>query len=64
MLIGVEGEGAISLIGHGPYARGFYSVVFDNVKELKVFVEEKKSFLSKEQYQWINWVADKKILEK
>lgn len=57
MLIGVEGKGAVSLIGHGPYARGFYSVVFNNEKEMLVFVEEKKEVLTPEQYEWIQWVV-------
>lgn len=57
MLIGVEGKGAVSLIGHGPYAKGFYSVVFNNEKEMLVFVEEKKEVLTPEQYEWIQWVV-------
>ncbi|MCP4118386.1 MAG: hypothetical protein GY737_23925 [Desulfobacteraceae bacterium] len=57
MLIGVEGKGAISLIGHGPYAKGFYSVVFDTTQELLTFVDEKKEALTNEQYEWIQWVA-------
>ncbi|MEA1967428.1 MAG: hypothetical protein U9N77_04335 [Thermodesulfobacteriota bacterium] len=61
MLIGVEGKGAISLIGHGPYAKGFYSVVFNNKKKLKTFVKQKKKFLSNEQLQWVNWVINEKI---
>jgi hypothetical protein len=61
MLIGVEGKGAISLIGHGPYAKGFYSVVFDTTKELLTFVSEKKEVLTNEQYAWIQWVAKKNL---
>lgn len=61
MLIGVEGKGAISLIGHGPYAKGFYSVVFDNQKDLLTFVENKKEVLTNEQYEWIQWVAKKNL---
>jgi len=61
MLIGVEGKGAVSLIGHGPYAKGFYSVVFKNAKELLTFVDEKKEVLTKEQYEWIQWVANKNL---
>lgn len=61
MLIGVEGKGAISLIGHGPYAKGFYSVVFNNVKELITFVDDKKEVLTKQQYEWIQWVANENL---
>ena len=61
MLIGVEGKGAISLIGHGPYAKGFYSVVFNTKKELLTFVEGKKDLLSKKQLEWIHWVAENKL---
>ncbi|MFO7838283.1 MAG: hypothetical protein R6X08_02135 [Desulfosalsimonadaceae bacterium] len=61
MLIGVEGQGAISLIGHGPYAKGFYSVVFDTKKELLAFVEKKRDMLSDAQYEWIQWVVEEKL---
>lgn len=58
MLIGVENGKAISLIGHGPYAQGFYSIVFDDVKSLKEFINEKQDYFTEEQYKWINWVAN------
>ena len=58
MLIGVENGKAISLIGHGPYAKGFYSVVFDDVKSLKAFINENQANFTEQQYTWINWVAD------
>lgn len=61
MLIGVEGQGAISLIGHGPYAKGFYSVVFDTKEELLAFVEKKRDMLSDAQYEWIQWVVKEKL---
>ncbi len=61
MMIGVEGKGAISLIGHGPYAKGFYSVVFDTKKELLAFVEKKKQVLTPKQYKWIHWVVQEKL---
>lgn len=63
MLIGVEGKGAISLIGHGPYAKGFYSMVFNNEKELMEFVDQKENRknLSEEQYDWIKRIATEKI---
>ena len=61
MLIGVEGKGAVSLIGHGPYAKGFYSVVFNNEKEMLAFVEEKKEVLTPAQYEWIQWVVREKL---
>jgi len=63
LLIGVEGGKSISLIGHGPYAKGFYSVVFHDIKSLKEFVELKKDHFTSTQYQWIYWVLDKKITQ-
>ena len=49
IMVGVEGDGAISLIGHGPYAKGFYSVVFDNSESLLAFISEKKKNFSSAQ---------------
>ncbi|MBU0993658.1 MAG: hypothetical protein KJ737_14270 [Proteobacteria bacterium] len=60
-MVGVEGNGAISLIGHGPYAKGFYSVVFDNSESLKAFIDNKKNNFSDAQYQWLTWVAENKL---
>jgi type II secretion system (T2SS) protein E len=64
MMIGIEGSGAISLLGHGPYAKGFYSVVFDSPKSLQDFVTEKKDKFSASQFKWINRVIDNKLLKK
>jgi len=61
MMVGVEGQGAISLIGHGPYAKGFYSVVFDTRQELLAFVEKKRQVLTPKQYKWIHWVVREKL---
>ena len=60
-MVGVEGSGAISLIGHGPYAKGFYSVVFDNPESLKAFIDQKKTFFTDVQYQWLSWVAENRL---
>ncbi|MBF0120879.1 MAG: hypothetical protein HQK79_18785 [Desulfobacterales bacterium] len=64
IMVGVEGEGVISLIGHGPFARGFYSVVFNNPGELKTFIEGKKSNFTEKQYNWLLWVSDERLTKK
>ncbi len=63
-MIGVEGDGAISLIGHGPYAKGFYSVVFDNSESLLAFIGQKKNNFSDAQYNWLTWVAENRLKKK
>lgn len=61
MMVGVEGDGAISLIGHGPYAKGFYSVVFDNSESLLAFISQKKKNFTDAQFSWLTWVAENRL---
>jgi hypothetical protein len=60
-MVGVEGDGAISLIGHGPYAKGFYSVVFDNSESLLAFITQKKKNFTGSQFNWLTWVAENRL---
>lgn len=60
-MVGVEGNGAISLIGHGPYAKGFYSVVFEDGESLKAFIDREKNKFTDAQYQWLVWIAGNRL---
>lgn len=56
LIVGVDGKGKISLLGHGAYAKGFYYVTFSSSKSLQSFLEQKKKNFSEKQYDWLNWV--------
>lgn len=61
LMIDHDANGKISLLGHGAYARGYYSVTFDNIASLKKFVEQKKKNFSEKQYNWLIRIIDSKL---
>ncbi len=61
LMVGVEGNGKISLLGHGAYTNGFYSVNFSSVETLKTFVEQKRKNFSDKQAEWLLWVINTKL---
>jgi hypothetical protein len=60
-MVGVEGNGKISLLGHGAYTKGFYSVNFSSVETLKDFVEQKRKNFSDKQAEWLLWVVNTQL---
>lgn len=61
LMLGVEGSGKISLLGHGAYTKGFYSVNFNSVEALKTFVEQKRKNFSDKQAEWLLYIIDNKL---
>lgn len=61
LMVGIEQQGKISLLGHGAHAKGYYSVSFDSVNSLETFLKQKKKDFSEKQYDWLLWVIDVKI---
>jgi hypothetical protein len=61
LMVSLEEEGKISLLGHGAYAKGFYSVRFDNVESLRRFLVHKKDNFSEKQNDWLFWVINNKL---
>ncbi|MGV1098227.1 GspE/PulE/PilB domain-containing protein [Thiovibrio sp. JS02] len=61
IMIGVDKAGKFSLLGRGARATGFYSVTFENIDQLKAFLEMKKTDFSEKQYDWINWTISHRI---
>jgi len=58
LMLGIEGGEKISLLGHGAYSKGFYSVTFNSTAALKTFLEQKRKNFSDKQYSWLMWVID------
>jgi len=56
LMLGVEKDGKVSLLGHGAYAKGYYSVTFNDIKTLQGFLEQKRKNFSDKQYDWLMWV--------
>lgn len=61
LIVGVEANGKISLLGHGAYSKGFYSVTFNSAGPLQTFVEQKRKNFSEKQYDWLIWVIEKNL---
>ncbi|MBU4153559.1 MAG: hypothetical protein KKD63_11815 [Proteobacteria bacterium] len=61
LILGVEGKDKISLLGHGAYTKGFYSVNFTSVEALKTFIEQKRKNFSDKQADWLYWVIKNRL---
>ena len=48
-------NGKASLLGHGAYSSGYYSITFDSLDLLKQFIERKKDDFSGKQLSWLQW---------
>lgn len=56
LMVGFDDSGKINLLGHGAFARGYYSVSFTNPEAFQAFLANRKSDLSDDQKSWLNWV--------
>lgn len=61
LMLGLEENGTISLLGRGAKAKGLFSVSFPGVREAKTFVELKRANFSAEQAEWLLWVIDNRL---
>ena len=58
LIVGVDNDGKISLLGRGAFATGYYSVSFDNKETLKAFITSRDKDLSDKQRTWLEWAID------
>lgn len=57
LMVGIDQTGKATLLGRGAYANGYYSISFDSTAALATFVDNKKTDLSSEQYEWAKWAV-------
>lgn len=57
LILGVDKQGKVSLLGHGAFSKGYYSVSFDNMEVLQTFLRSKEKDFSKKQRQWLDWAV-------
>lgn len=62
LMVGFDTSGKISLLGHGAYAKGYYSVSFDNMHSLTAFINSRKDEFSVKQSEWLEWLQNKEKL--
>jgi hypothetical protein len=55
LILGFDNQNKVSLLGHGAYSSGYYTVTFNNTKELKNFLDSKKDDFSIRQLKWLSW---------
>ncbi len=55
LIVGFDAEKKISLLGHGAYSSGYYSVTFNDTASLKKFIDSKKDDFSARQLEWLAW---------
>lgn len=57
LILGVDKAGKVSLLGHGAFSRGYYSVSFDSIEVLQAFLSNKEKDFSKKQREWLDWAV-------
>jgi hypothetical protein len=55
LILGVDKTGTISLLGHGAFAKGLYSVSFNDPETLNMFIKSKNKDFSEKQRKWLKW---------
>jgi hypothetical protein len=61
LMLGLEKNGKISLLGRAARSEGYYSVTFDKIETLKEFIEYKKNDFSEKQADWLRWILKNRI---
>lgn len=55
LILGVDNQGKVSILGHGAFSKGYYSVSFDNAEAMLTFIKNKAQDFSEEQRDWLYW---------
>lgn len=55
LILGVDEQGKVSLLGHGAFSKGYYSVSFDNAEVMLAFIKNKAQDFSEVQRDWLYW---------
>lgn len=55
LILGFDRDLKVSLLGHGAYSAGYYSVTFNDVESLRSFLASKKEDFSAKQLDWLAW---------
>lgn len=64
LMLGLDRNGKISLLGRAARSEGYYSVTFDKIETLKDFIEYKKNDFSEKQADWLQWIMKNRIGKK
>jgi len=55
LILGFDEQEKVSLLGHGAYSSGYYSVTFNDMQSLEKFLDSKKDDFSARQLEWLSW---------
>jgi hypothetical protein len=58
LMLAFDAGGKINLLGRGAYAKGYYSIAFNDTAILKAFIESRKTDFSDKQQQWLDWTIN------
>lgn len=64
LMLGIDHNGKITLLGHGVFAKGYYSVSFKDMDVLRTFVASRQNDLSDQQRKWLEWAISKAQLQR
>lgn len=57
LMLGIDKQGTINLLGRGAFAGGYYSVTFNDPSALSSFIAGRAKDLSNKQKDWLDWAA-------
>lgn len=55
LMLALDSTGKINLLGRGAYAKGYYSIAFNDTTVLKAFISSRTKDFSEKQRKWLNW---------
>ena len=55
LILGFDEQNMVSLLGHGAYSSGYYSVTFNDSESLQKFLDSKEDDFSAKQLEWLAW---------
>ena len=61
VMVSIDNSGKYTLLGHGAYSAGIYSVTFSSIDDLGNFVGKKKKDFSVKQQEWLDWLLNTKL---
>lgn len=59
LMLGFDKNGKINFLGRGAFAKGYYSVSFNDPVILHAFLKSRQTDLSDKQKSWLDWVIAK-----
>lgn len=61
LILEVDTKGALKFSGRSAFAKGYYSVTFNDKQDLDKFLERRQADFSEKQADWLSWAVSKRL---